>query len=250
MPNPKLIDGVWHLRLHVPRDVAAVARGKILQVPVGDLLCPAKVGAVVKVSLRTKAYDEAKKRFTNALAAIERQWEAFRKGPESIPHKTLVALAGQHYRYGVQIVEDEPGETAVWEALCGLHERLDANPEARLEWYRTTADGLLASNGLNADEPSRVRLIEELHSAAKQYAAVNHRKAKGDYRPDPDAGRFPELPDQPVSRSNVEAPKGKVTISQLFEFWERDHLASGKSPRTVKDFRHKATSLKHNLIPR
>jgi hypothetical protein len=178
MPNPELINGVYHLRLHVPKDVAPVARGRTLQVPVGDTLMPAKVGSVVKVSLRTKVYDEAKKRFTNALAAIERQWEAFRNGPATIPHKTLVALAGQHYRRGVEVLDDDPGETTVWAALRGLHERLDANPDARLDWYGSTADALLASNGMNADEHSRLRLIEELHRAAKQYAAVNNRKAQ------------------------------------------------------------------------
>jgi integrase len=247
MPNPELINGVYHLRLHVPNDVAPVARGKTLQVPIGDTLHPAKVGSVVKISLRTKVYDEAKKRFTNALAAIERQWEVFRKGPANIPHRTLVALAGQHYRRGMEIVDDEPGETAVWEALQGLHERLDANQEAKRDWYGSAADALLAANGLNADDPSRLRLIDELHNAAKQYAAVNNRKAQGDYRPDPDAGRFPELPDQPVTRARPEEPLGKVTITQLFRYWELDHLKSGKSPRTVKDFQHKAASLRRYL---
>jgi hypothetical protein len=243
MPNPELINGVYHLRLHVPKDVAPVARGKTLQVPVGDTLMPAKVGSVVKVSLRTKVYDEAKKRFTNALAAIERQWEAFRKGPATIPHKTLVALAGQHYRRGVEVLDDDPGETTVWEALRGLHERLDANPDARLDWYGSTADALLASNGMNADEHSRLRLIEELQRAAKQYAAVNNRKAQGDYRPDPDADRFPELSGQPATQTRQEDPQGKLAITQLFKLWELDHLALGKSPRTVKDFRHKVDSL-------
>lgn len=181
MPNPELINGNYYLRLHVPKDVASIAKGMTLQVPVGDHLCPATVGSVVKVSLRTKVYDEAKKRFTNALAAIERQWEALRRGPASIPHKTLVALAGQHYRRGVEIVEDKPGEPTVWEAMRGLRERLDASPEARQEWYGPTADALFAANGLNADMTSRLRLIEELHSAAKQSMEVNSRKAKGDY---------------------------------------------------------------------
>jgi hypothetical protein len=124
MPNPELINGVCYLRLHVPNDVAEVARGKTLQVPVGDDLRPAKVNKVVKVSLRTKVYDEAKKRFTKALAAIERQWEALRSGPASIPHKTLVAVAGQHYRRGAGIAQDEPGEPTVRAAARGLRERL------------------------------------------------------------------------------------------------------------------------------
>jgi hypothetical protein len=168
MPNPELINGIYYLRLHVPKDVASIAKGKTLQVPVGDHLCPATVGSVVKVSLRTKVYAEAKKRFTNALAAIEQQWEAFRKGPTSIPHKTLVAVSGQHYRRGMEILEDEPGEPTVWEAMRGLRERLDASQEAREAWYGTTADALLAANGLNADTASRLRLIEELHSTAKR----------------------------------------------------------------------------------
>lgn len=243
MPNPELINGVYYLRLHVPNDVAKIAQGKTLQVPVGDDLRPAKVTKVVKVSLRTKVYDEAKKRFTNALAAIERQWDALRRGPASIPHKTLVALAGQHYRRGVGIVEDEPGEPTVWEAMIGLRERLDASLQARQEWYGPTADALFAANGLNADLTSRLRLIEELHNAAKQSAEVNYRKAKGDYRPDPDAGRFPELADQPAPQPKPQETQGKVTITQLFKLWELDHLAAGKSPRTVRDFHHKAASL-------
>lgn len=198
---------------------------------------------IVKVSLRTKVYDEAKKRFTIALAAIEQQWDALRRGPVSIPHRTLVALAGLHYRRGVEIVDDEPGEATVWDALRGLLERLDADQDARKEWYGSTADTILASNGFNADEPSRLRLIEELHRAAKQYAAVNYRKAQGDYRPDPDAARFPALPDVPPTPTKKAELAEKLTVTQLFTLWELDHLASGKSPRTVKDFRQKVISL-------
>lgn len=247
MPNPELKEGNYYIRVHVPRDIAEKAKGTKVAVPVGDAIVFRKVGAVVSVSLRTKLAAEAKQRFTKALAAIERQWEALRRGPASIPHKTLVALAGQHYRRGVGIVEDEPGEPTVWEAMRGLRERLDASLEARQEWYGPTADALFAANGLNADVTSRLRLIEELHSAAKQSAEVNYRKAKGDYRPDPDAGRFPELLDQPAPQPKSQEPQGKVTITQLFKLWELDHLAAGKSPRTVKDFWHKAKSLIHFL---
>jgi integrase len=221
MPNPELINGNYYLRVHVPKDVAIIAKGKTLQVPVGDHLCPATVGSVVKVSLRTKVYDEAKKRFTIALAAIERQWEAFRKGPTSIPHKTLVALTGEFYREIVSIVDEEPGETTVWEAVKGLHDRLDANLEARRNWYSGRADALLAAHGLNADEASKLRLIEELHSAAKQWAAVTYRKAQGDYRPDPDAGRFPELPQQPTKTQSVQPAeptphrKDRITLAEV-----------------------------------
>jgi len=51
--GPELINGVWHLRPHVSKDVAPAARGKTLLVPIGDIRRPATVGDVVKVSQRT-----------------------------------------------------------------------------------------------------------------------------------------------------------------------------------------------------
>jgi len=243
MPNPELINGVYYLRLHVPNDVVEVARGKTVQVPVGDAFRPAKVSDVIKVSLRTKTYDEAKRRFTKALAAIEQQWDALRSGPSNIPLKMLVALAGQYYRDGMQMVEDEPGETNVWEAMHDLHARLDASPALRQQWYGQTADKYLKANGFNADAVSRLRLIDQLHVTSKQYAAVNCRKANGDFRPDPDAARFPELPDQTAATNKPKEKAGKLAITDLFKSWEKDHLAAGKSPRTVGDFRQKALSL-------
>ena len=67
MPNPELINSTYYLRLHVPRDIQDVARGRTIHLPVGDGTVQVSVGTVVKVSLRTKSAEVAKKRFTAAL---------------------------------------------------------------------------------------------------------------------------------------------------------------------------------------
>jgi integrase len=243
MPSPELINGRFYLRLHVPNDVAQNAQGKTLHIPVADKVHAVSVGKVVKVSLRTNRFEEAKARFSLAYAAVVRQWDALRNGPVTLPHRTLVALAGQFYREIVAIVDEEPGETSVWDAVHDLHTRLDADQQFRHDWYSKSADGLLAANGLNADEGSKVRLIEELHRTSKQWAALNYRKAQGDYRPDPDATRFPPLSVVLVAPPTSEPKADTLTLLELFELWEKDHLANGKSPRTVKDFKQKVQSL-------
>ena len=83
--------------------------------------------------------------------------------------------------------------------------------------------------------------MKELDSALRQAAEQQLKRAKGDYRPDPDAARFPALKVSTAvpPKTGNEGP----TIRALFKLWERDHLANGKSARTVGDFRHKVEAL-------
>lgn len=75
MPSPDLIGSTYYLRVRVPSDVTDQAKGTAIAVPVGDKTVTAMVGSVVKVSLRTKDGAEAKRRFTQALAAVEAHWK-------------------------------------------------------------------------------------------------------------------------------------------------------------------------------
>ena len=81
MPNPELIGSTYYLRIRVPNDVAGAALGTFVTIPVGDVTVTAKVSGVFKVSLRTKDAAEAKRRFTQALAAVEAHWRLLREGP-------------------------------------------------------------------------------------------------------------------------------------------------------------------------
>lgn len=157
-----------------------------------------------------------------------------------------MALAGQYYRAILDIFDEEPGGTEVWEAVRGLHDRLDANVDARRNWSSGRADALFATHGLNADEASKLRLIEELHSAAKQWATVTYRKAQGDYRPDPDATRFPTMPEllPKTGSGEVQEPnpprKGAPTLVEVVaERVERRSLgvsAKAMPKKTVNKF--------------
>lgn len=60
------------------------------------------------------------------------------------------------------------------------------------QWLGPSVDDLLRRQGLNIDRQSRSRLIEAVDAAAIQASEQLRRNAKGDYRPDPDAARFPE----------------------------------------------------------
>lgn len=76
---------------------------------------------------------------------------------------------------------------------------------------------------------------------AKEWAEFQHRRAQGDFRPDPLAGRFPSWAPA-VAPEQAPAPAA-FSITDAFKLWERDHLANGKSERTTGDFRHKLNSL-------
>jgi hypothetical protein len=68
------------------------------------------------------------------------------------------------------------------------------------------------------------------------------RRAYGEYSPDPNAGRFPDLP-PPVTKAEEPKAVDVVALSNLFNLWKTDHLREGGSPRTVRDFRQKLDML-------
>jgi hypothetical protein len=63
--------GAFYLRVRVPADLRSVVRGQTISVPVGTDIVEAKVGEMVKVSLCTRDPQQAKARFTSALAALK-----------------------------------------------------------------------------------------------------------------------------------------------------------------------------------
>ncbi|WP_352461274.1 DUF6538 domain-containing protein [Mesorhizobium sp. M0113] len=219
MPSPqKSKSGVYYFRQRVPADLRR------------------KVGrAELAYSLRTKDPAEAKARFAQEAAKVAMRWKALRAVPSPLPHVQLVALAGELYRRQMALLRAEPGEPELWMEVLNLLRRLDGDGDALERWYGATADELLQEHGLATDAVSRTRLIQEAHAAYRQAAEQLLRQAKGDYRPDPDAGRFPELP----AASTAQSTSNAVTIGDLFDLWKRDHLADGKAERTPRDHRQK-----------
>jgi integrase len=72
-------------------------------------------------------------------------------------------------------------------------------------------------------------------------AKYQERRAEGDFSPDPNANRFPELaPAKPTEPKDVTV---KTTLDELFSDWKLLHQANGKAERTVTDYRQKWASL-------
>ena len=222
-PQKNRTSGVYYFRQKTPADLVAVFGRK-----------------EVSQSLGTKDPDEAKVR---NIAALHRQamiWERLRKRPDPLPHKQIVALSGVIYRDYVAMMELEPGEPRVWTEVQKLLDRVAASPGGAEQWYGEAVDKLLAEQRIVTDEASRARLIEETDRAFRQAVALNRKRSEGDYSPDPKADRFPPV----MAPENAQpVPEVGLSIRALFKLWERDHLANGKSPRTVGDFRHKVESL-------
>ncbi len=223
-PHKNRKSGVYYFRQKTPADLVAVVGKK-------------EVGW----SLRTKDPEQAKRLHTLAEQKQDAIWERYRKLPEPLPHQQIVALSGILYRDYMATLDQEPGETSIWEKVLGLLDKAAATPEGLEKWYGAEADRLMLEQGIVTDDASRQRLLTELYRSIKQWAEQQLKRSEGDYSPDPKGARFPALHSAKNSapKRDTKAP----TIRGIFELWERDHLADGKSPRTVTDFRQKITSL-------
>ncbi|MBT0958365.1 site-specific integrase [Alphaproteobacteria bacterium KMM 3653] len=142
------------------------------------------------------------------------------------------------------MLETEPGEPKVWEEVLALLDKLDSKPASLAEWYGSSVDNLLLQHSLVTDEFSRDRMIAEMHRTLREAAEQQMKRAQGDFSPDPNLSRFPSADVMLQSTQEVAtAPLTETNIWTLFKLWEGDHIAEGKSTRTVGDFRQKIQSL-------
>lgn len=214
--------GVYYFRARVPIDLVA------------------KVGKrEVKISLSTKDPQLAKSLFSDKEREITRRWGLLRSAPQPLTQKQIIALSGKVYRKIIERFDDEPGTPTLWQNIIDLAHQV-ARKGTWEQWYGGSVDELLLSEGINTDAGSRDRLIRAAQEALIQAGEQQLKKAKGDYSPDPRADRFP-----PIEKKGASAKE--VSLTQLFELWERDHLAGDGSPRTPGDFRQKIESFRDYL---
>lgn len=256
MPNPELINTTYYLRLHVPSDVATKARGTAIAIPVGDAVVHTKVGAVVKVSLRTKQASEAKRRFVAALAAVEAHWDALRQGPVELTHKQCVALAGEVYHAFIRNTDDNPASPEIWERVgatdnaarqgktTGVQSLLVDQPQHSADQlmdrrFGGLTDALLLRRGLIVDRTSRQRVIGQVAQAMEKATGIILRKAQGDYSESGDTNVFPEF--EPTKRPSGPSaavqpnPAASMTMKDVIdEQVMRRSLGSGAKPLPQK----------------
>lgn len=244
--------GTWYLRERIPRDTIEKARGRVVHFPPEAGGSKVTVGKEhVKASLRTKEVREAKDRHAAALAHLKRFWDTVRKGPQPLTHRQVTALAGETYRAFAKGFEDDPLSPQHWRQVAEANEAanqggfgvaplmiLDSEKQRRavaMELrFGKLADGVLAARGVVIDHDSRGRLLDALRDALNQAAEKLERNAKGDYRADPDAERFPKW----EPKKDAKAGLGhRRRLSAVFEAWALEAAALGRSEKTVKEYR-------------
>jgi integrase len=252
-------DSSFHqFRKRVPADIQQTAYGRLatIKFPAGGsgepaIAVQATLREHVKCSLQTRDPITAKERTGVASAQLERLYSAIRNGPRALTHKEVVALAGLAYEGFARGGEDDPGPAAAWARVVGnnqaaaegaygyaalmIGDKRDRRCASLEERFGAMADALLTTQGIVTDAASRWALIEELQRSTTQAAEKLQRNADGDYRPDPDATRFPAWqeiaaePSGPTSKGN-----SRLTFDDLFERWRREREPS---PSTVTTWR-------------
>ncbi|MGO6833399.1 DUF6538 domain-containing protein [Rhizobium ruizarguesonis] len=199
----------------------------------------------VKISLGTRDPQEAKIANARALAEVEARWRQLSIGEISLSQKQCVAMAGEIYRAMVAEAEDNPGDPGQRQRAL-LLDHLHLRPEklkviqvtkndALAQWlmdrFKTNRndramEAYLAKHGYRIDEASMSLLRKAVADAVLQAKEYILKLSEGDYRPDPNADRFPQL-DLTPKRCNGEK-LGKFGLVQVFEDYvaERQQAAS------------------------
>jgi integrase len=226
------VTGMFYFRSRLPADLKKVVAGQSLTVEVAGSGSTVKLAAILKISLRTKDPSEARLRHVSVQAQLEQRWAASRTGVASLSHKEVQSLAGIWYRDLVSTHEDEPGEADNWsiyqdqlgDGLAyfdpegdGIEcEPYDPKHGIRILSQHFNIDEFLAAQGLNVDEPSRVKLVESVAIALVQGAETLKRRADRDYGPDETINLFP------VWRPRTRPPSSGLTLTELLEGWAKE----------------------------
>ncbi|WP_168990522.1 site-specific integrase [Aureimonas flava] len=235
----------------IPSDVIAKARGRTLVIPVGSETVTLALSAKaqdVRLSLRTRDAAEAKLRQAAVLGYLEGVWRSVREGPRTLTHQETVALAGDWYRALVADWSTDPGKAENWEAMREsiVDAQLDlVREDTRENWEQLERlirpDPFLAERAISLEGDGRQRFLMEAGKALTQAAAMLQRNADGDYRPDPDAARFPAWTPPVPALAPPRQQKGEQrTVLAAFSQMAKER---GYAPKTVSEWTRSLSSL-------
>lgn len=236
MANPLLRGRVFWFRKGVPDDLRPILNKR-----------------EEKFSLHTTDAQEARVRFAEALAEIEKRWARLRQGVVSLTHRESLSIAGQIYREMVAERQDEPhgdisgylfdgyalgksgvrvvpiskNKALVDKVLNTMEERRNTRNNERIdafllrEGYRLHPDSLLKL---------RKHVDEAIFSAREKLCKM---ASDGDYGPDPEAAKFPEYV-SPLAQNAKSEEDAVPLLSVALESWVKEKTRSvGKNKRAA-----------------
>jgi len=231
---------------------------------------------VLKRSLGTKDWEEAKRRFPRVLADIEAQWANLRAGPITLTEREAHELAITAHNEWLARHWDNPSEQTFWRT--DLFDELWAKPKPhdidqtlkeQIEhvaaalfspareherWCLAGARDLLESRGLKTDDARRLKLAKAVAAAVQRASLTLAGMARGvigtEGSPSGTAPRAQPGPHGNPSGLSVSGPPGgepaktpgdgvaTVTITGLLDGWWREAGAAGRKPSTHESYRN------------
>jgi hypothetical protein len=224
--------GVYWYRQRVPADLLSRAVGQNVSVTIDGCPSSLRVGAELKVSLRTKAPRRAKELAQEAEAQFHLVWASFKSGPVTLSMRDCVALSGDIYRTMSALFEEDARPAADWaERHRRATERARAwkpgpfdalkvgRPRSLRERWGTWVDGALADHHLTVDAGSYDMLLTEFDRAFGLAAEMLERRATGDFSPDPNDERFPAF--ERPTLATLPPPAEAITFRQIIDAEQR-----------------------------
>ena len=204
---------------------------------------------IIKISLRTRDPAIAKIEHARVAAEVAERWARLAEGPRSLSHREAEGIAGEIYRSFIETHEDDPDKVPARLTSLVLDRAFvrpgsvrifpmgmdPAATEAALARFATSRnakriDAWLQSKGILLDEETRSKVGLAVDRAILQAREQLDRMAEGDYRPDPDAGRFPQLDLDAKRREAVEAGK-RGTLKVFDDYAKEREIAEGTERR-------------------
>jgi hypothetical protein len=271
------VTSVYWFRKAVPKDLRPLVGKREVKFTLGtkDLRQARRLHAAKQAE---GLEDWAKLRSSDAVAPAglsEPAAGAALCGTRSLSHRDCAALAGEVYTKLIEFFHGERnffvGNAAAMSVL--IHKQIDG----QIPWaygltkhpgfhkavngqYGRFVDAVLRERGLRIDEKSRNMLLDYVFDSAAQAWKQIRKECGGDYSPDPDADRFPEMAytldeawakyqedhrPQPSTVKRwtpaIESMKGfggkditRLTDRKVVD-WKNKLLASGLDPITVRD---------------
>ena len=209
----------------------------------------------VRRSLGTRDPAAARVEFTRVAAEIELQWASLRRGVQPVSHRQAIAIAGEIYREIVATYADNPQDRTGWRGGLVTDQALFTPKKVRMSfagdealmrgilervrssYYMDRVEAFLSARGMIVSEDAKQAIHTAVGQAIVQAREHLDRMAGGDYRPDPDAARFPELaPTEPAvtQTSTVTESADRYSLLAVFEAYAKEQ---GLAPTTLKAWR-------------
>ncbi len=237
-PWPHPSSGIYYFRQRVPANLVSVVGRKM-----------------EKISLRTRDPAEARIAFASVVAHVAQRWRRLAEGIRSLSEEEAEAIAGIIYSDMIKEHGANPSKmhglighlfmdwmslrpSSVRTVMLGDPEKSRAMLERALQARRRNnderIDDWLQDQGLRLDPESRRLVIKAVDRAILQARELLAKRARGDYRPDPDADRFPKLVPAASQRPDEEAVAERVTFHDIIAAQAAKRQA-GKNSRPLAD---------------